>query len=108
MRTIALTNGLEAIVDDADYDYIASFRWYFSSGYAHTRIYFREENGMRNRDSVAMHLLINGYPIKGLVTDHINRNKLDNRRCNLRVVSHSVNSLNRDYCDQARRKRTAA
>lgn len=32
---------------------------------------------------------------KKLVVDHINRNRLDNRKCNLRWVDRSLNSLNR-------------
>jgi len=31
----------------------------------------------------------------GEVTDHINRNRLDNRRENLRIVTHRQNALNR-------------
>jgi hypothetical protein len=34
-------------------------------------------------------------PDKGLQVDHINRNRLDNRKENLRVVSRSVNMRNR-------------
>ena len=31
----------------------------------------------------------------GDVVDHINRNTLDNRRCNLRIVDYSINNKNR-------------
>jgi hypothetical protein len=43
---------------------------------------------------VKMHQLILGKTI-GRVTDHINFNGLDNRRCNLRVVSSRQNTINR-------------
>lgn len=41
-----------------------------------------------------LHRYLTNCP-KSLHVDHINRNPLDNRRCNLRVVSRSINQLNR-------------
>ena len=46
------------------------------------------------------HILLHRFLLEcpdGLVIDHINRNKQDNRRENLRVCSQSVNSRNREF-----------
>jgi len=49
-----------------------------------------------------MHRLIMGNP-QGMEVDHINGNGLDNRRCNLRVVTTSQNQANQ----HARRGRSS-
>ncbi len=41
-----------------------------------------------------MHRLLAGAP-EGLEVDHINRNRLDNRRCNLRLTDRAGNARNR-------------
>ena len=41
-----------------------------------------------------MHHCIVGRPLHGMVTDHINRNGLDNRNNNLRIVSNRFNCSN--------------
>lgn len=76
-----------AQVDEADFSNLNQYRWYLdSSGYA-----------LRNDDNgrpIRMHVQIMNTP-KGKHTDHINRNRLDNRRENLRVVTVSQNLHNR-------------
>ena len=50
--------------------------------------------GERKGEKIYMHRIINNTP-KNLFTDHINRNKLDNRQSNLRSLSPSESSQNR-------------
>jgi len=48
----------------------------------------------KREESVYLHRLVMNFPKKGLDVDHINRNILDNRRRNLRIISHGANLLN--------------
>jgi hypothetical protein len=89
--------GLFVLVDDDIFDNLSRVTWLLStSGYAVRRQYIRG-SGYRTKDhktiTVRMHRLINNTP-EGLFTDHINRNKLDNRRCNLRTVNKKQNAFN--------------
>ena len=74
-----------AWVFSKDLDLVNKYRWYYKDGYAITSIHYKR---------VKMHHLILGKPPKGLEVDHINENRMDNRRENLRMVSHSVNLHN--------------
>lgn len=76
-----------AIVDDVDFKWLNQWKWLYQ-GYA-----VRYEYGSQKRKTIFMHRMILGTP-KGLETDHINRNKLDNRRCNLRAVTKQENARN--------------
>lgn len=85
MKTIPLSNGGEALVDDEDFDYLSRWRWTrHSGGYACRTAHRRK---------VLMHREI-ARPPADLEVDHINRNKLDNRRLNLRVVDRPTNQRN--------------
>lgn len=90
MKKIKLTKGKFAIVDDEDYDELSKFKWYLSSGYAIRKAKNGED---RPRSNVCMHRVIMKTPI-GYETDHINHDRLDNRRCNLRVCTPSDNQRN--------------
>ena len=63
------------------------------------RKWFRDDQGYvasggYNSTRFRLHHFLKGKPPQGLVTDHINRNKLDNRDENLRFVDKSTNGLN--------------
>lgn len=88
MKTIPLTQGKVAIVDDEDYSKISAYKWYVSgkngNAYAATRI---------NGGNVQMHRFILN-PKSGVFVDHINRNPFDNRKENLRACTHQQNMFN--------------
>lgn len=82
MKHIQLTQGQVAIVDDEDYDELSRFSWYVDNkGYAQ-----RNQNEVTPRTTIRMHQQILGV-IPGMQIDHLNRNRLDNQRTNLRYIS---------------------
>jgi len=90
MKEIPLSKNAVAIVDDADFDYLSKFRWCLNgSGYA-----VRSAIVDGKRKHIFMHREVGNIGV-GLLGDHINRNRLDNRRTNIRPVSHSGNARNR-------------
>mgnify|MGYP001597782528 CR=1 FL=1 len=89
MKYINLTKGKRAIVDDADFETVSGCKWHYVS-YAMRNI---RENGKQTK--WYMHWSIIGKPKNGLQVDHINENKLDNRRLNLRICNRSENMINR-------------
>ena len=73
----------EVIIDKEDFPKIYPARVYIDNhGYAKCR----------RKDK--LHKLICDCP-KGYTVDHINQNKLDNRKLNLRVVTYSENNMNK-------------
>lgn len=81
-----------AIVDEADATWASAFHWSLSKGYA-----VRGEVGPDGRQrAVLLHRELLGLgPGDPLQGDHINRDPLDNRHANLRVVPRRGNLQNR-------------
>lgn len=86
-KIIELTRGLNAIVDDDDYETLSQFSWHaHDSGknmYAAARVL---------GDIIYMHQMI--MP-DNIIVDHVNNDTLDNRKENLRSSNHNDNSSNR-------------
>jgi hypothetical protein len=92
MAEIRTSNGFIVLLDDADVPLVGERGWFADHSTMRQTLYARKwvtRNGRTVR--LRMHKLITGYP----QTDHINGNGLDNRRVNLRPVSHSQNAMNR-------------
>jgi hypothetical protein len=86
MKKIKLTNGMIAKIDDEDFEKVSAYNWnYKDTGYARTT----------SRPHILMHHFIMGK-IEGKVIDHIDRDKLNNQKSNLRFCSQSQNSINKD------------
>ena len=96
MKLITLTQRRLAIVDDEDFDWLNQWKWYCSTkGYAARNLRL----GVNKRTLILMHRVIlkrMGKSFVGsVVSDHIDMNKLDNRRKNLRVVTPTNSNINR-------------
>jgi len=92
-RTIVLTQGQVAIVDDEDFEWLNRHKWTYlpstHTGYAHRRVYQKREY---IKDILMHRVILNAPP--GMQTDHRNMNGLDNRRVNLRMCTNSQNHMN--------------
>ena len=80
----------EVLYDDSDHNLLSSFKWYIIKGrntfYATANI--RKPNGRTS--TIKMHKLITGWEI----TDHMDRNGLNNQRSNLREATVQQNNRN--------------
>jgi hypothetical protein len=91
-RTIPLTRGQVAIVDAADYEWLNQWKWYAEWGGYAVRTHWSKT---KPQFCVRMHRAIlgleSGDPRR---IDHINGNRIDNRRANLRIATAQQNAHN--------------
>lgn len=89
MKSINLTKGMIALVDDWNYERIAAYSWYAverKNGVWHAVRHF-------STTVIYMHNFITN-PSLGSITDHQDHNGLNNQEYNLRVCSYSQNQMN--------------
>lgn len=85
MKTFAMKNGLEFMLDDEDYMLAVDHSWFLQNRYVQSVI-----KGKR----VRLHrLLVDVKP--GEEVDHIDGNPLNNQKSNLRICSRRENAINR-------------
>lgn len=85
---IDITGG-RVLIDDEDLDLICQYKWHVNdSGYA---VWRGVEDGVKK--TVRMHRLVTSCPVDKII-DHKNHNKLDNRKVNLHIGTHSDNMRN--------------
>lgn len=88
---VPLTRGCFAIVDECDARDVLRFKWYATPGSRAGVMYAaRTFGGRKSKRTITMQKFITGYAM----TDHINGDGLDNRRCNLRPASPAENHHN--------------
>lgn len=95
VRTLKTTWGRTILVDDEDYPLLSRYKWYQTETKLKTRIYTEIYTHIDNKTIHIGRMIMN--PPEGLVVDHINGDRFDNRKGNLRVVTQSENKLNHHY-----------
>ena len=93
LRIIPIANGPDATIDEEDWTWAKDHSfWVNVRGYVMYSVWLREEKRIWSR---SLHAHVMGAPPPGLITDHINGDRADNRRANLRFTNQHVNGINR-------------
>lgn len=94
MKEIKLNAGYSTFVDDDDYEWLSQYDWFTTK--SNKKLYVKRVDRNGKRKFILMHREILGIvdePDK--ITDHIDRNGLNNVRSNLRVVNKFQSNQNR-------------
>jgi hypothetical protein len=95
-RDRATELGIE--VDPEDEWLLFAYTWVRWGHAVGTSVWNKET---KRQQHALLHHCIVGYPIDGSDVDHIDRNIFNNRRSNLRYITHAQNALNSDRSDAA-------
>lgn len=85
----------KCLIDEEDCHLIEKYAWWVRYD-KHSKRYYVSgyEKHNESHKFLQLHRIIMNCPI-GLCVDHINHDGLDNRKCNLRIVTHAQNQQNR-------------
>lgn len=91
-----IINDVIVLFDIEDIEIVNGAKWFAKYDKTVNNYYIvaHERNNYKNRKDLRLHNLVMDCPL-GLETDHINRNTLDNRKCNLRNVTPLENKQNK-------------
>lgn len=84
---VCIKENIKILIDLEDVEKVSKYTWFMMGDYPGAHI---------NKTSISMHnyILNRNTTDRTIVCDHINGNKLDNRKSNLRICSVSENSFN--------------
>jgi len=93
MKKIKLTQNKFALVDDEDFDWLNENKWFYDGRYA-----ARWTGGRKNAVKVYLHRIVKDWfavsTSPKIQIDHIDRDKLNNQKNNLRSCTHNENLHN--------------
>jgi len=97
MKTLPLTKGLVALVDDDDYYWLSQWNW-FVSGKERLHYASRSKKKTPMRSGIKYETLLHRIVMRctdpGLVVDHIDHNTLNCQKHNLRICTKAENNRN--------------
>lgn len=94
MKTIPLTRGMVALVDDEDFEFLNQWKWH--AVYGRGGLFYAGRTVQINKQAflILMHRVLIGA-VEGQGVDHKNRVTLDNQKSNLRFANQKQNGANK-------------
>lgn len=91
VATGTLVNGIEFVIDTEDIKRVSAYPWSVKNGY----IICKSSSMAGAKKAIPLHRFLMNLPYdSSQIVDHINRNPLDCRKSNLRLVTEEQNSMN--------------
>ena len=88
---IQLNKGIITIVDDEDFEYLNQWKWYLLKSKTN---YYAIRTSKPENKLIQLHRVVIQAK-QGEIVDHVNGDKLDNRKINLRICTKAQNNQNR-------------